>query len=122
MYFVEQEKKWIFIINKVKQKITYYKELCKTIIQQNNKHITKIENINDVLFANQVSKDNLDLHKKLISELLAVVNEKRDQIYLITAEKEIMQKELNFWVSDFEKLKLASIHLILFFRVLKAFL
>jgi hypothetical protein len=37
---------------------------------------------------------------------LNIVNEKRDQIYLLTSEKEILEKELNFWIYDFDKLKL----------------
>jgi len=109
MYFVEQEKKWIYTINKVKQKISYYKELCKTIIQQENNHIKKIEDVNDVLFANKVSTENLNLHKKLISELLAVINEKRDQIYLVNSEKEIMERECRFWITDFDRIKLCKI-------------
>lgn len=108
MYFIEQEKKWIYTINKVKQKITYYKELCKSIIAQENKHIKKIEDINDTLFSNRITKENLNNHKKLITDLLAVVNEKRDQIYLVNSEKEIMEKECRFWITDFDKLKLCK--------------
>jgi hypothetical protein len=109
LYFLEQEKKWIFIINKIKQKISYYKELCKTIIQQEHNYIKKIEDVNDVLFANKVSKENLNAHKKLISELLAVINEKRDQIYLCNSEKDIMERECKFWITDFDKVKLCKI-------------
>jgi len=90
----------------MKEKIHYYKELAKTVIEQKNKHISKIEAINDCLFANKLSVENLQRHKNLIKELLNVVNEKRDQIYLLTSENEILNKELNFWVFDFEKLKL----------------
>jgi len=89
----------------LKDKINYLKELCKTIIQQKNKHLTKIEKINDVLFANKISLQNLQNHKILIQELLNVVNEKRDQIYLLTAEKENLEKDLNLWVYGFDKLK-----------------
>ena len=49
---------------------------------------------------------NLMAHKKLIQDLLNIVNEKRDTIYLLQSENEILSKELNFWVYDFEKLKL----------------
>ena len=90
----------------MKEKILYYKELAKTIIQQKNKHLDKIETINDVLFANKLSNQNLQDHKKLIQDLLYIINEKRDQIYLLTSENEILNKELNFWIYDFEKLKL----------------
>lgn len=108
LYFVEQEKKWIKVIEKLKEKINYFKELCKTIIQQKNKHLSKIESINDTLFAKRVCAENLGNHKKLIHELLNVINEKRDQIYLLMSEKEILDKELNFWVYDFDKIKLCS--------------
>lgn len=90
----------------MKEKIYYYKELAKTVIQQKNKHLAKIETINDCLFANKLSVENLQRHKNLIKDLLNVVNEKRDQIYLLTSENEILIKEMNFWVHDFEKLKL----------------
>lgn len=90
----------------MKDKIFYYKELCKTIIQQKNKHLSKIEKINDTLFAKKLCHENLQDHKNLIHELLNVVNEKRDQIYLLNSEKEILIKELNFWVFDFERIKI----------------
>lgn len=106
LFFVEQEKKWTVITNHMKEKIHYYKELAKTVIQQKNKHLAKIEAINDCLFANKLSTKNLQDHKNLIKDLLNVVNEKRDQIYLLMSENEILLKELNFWVHDFERLKL----------------
>jgi len=106
LFFVEQEKKWTVITNHMKEKIHYYKELAKTVIQQKNKHIGKLETINDVLFSNKVSIENLQNHKNLIKDLLNVINEKRDQIYLLTSENEILNKELSFWVYDFENLKL----------------
>lgn len=90
----------------MKEKINYFKELTKTVIQQKNKHLRKIEKINDILFANKVSYENLQDHKVLIQDLLNVVNEKRDEIYLLTSEKEIMEKELKFWIHDFDKIKI----------------
>lgn len=89
----------------MKEKINYFKELSKTVIQQKNKHLQKIERINDTLFANKVSFQNLQDHKLLIQDLLNVVNEKRDQIYLLTAEKENLERELKFWVYNIDKLK-----------------
>ena len=55
LYFAEQEKKWILMLNKLQEKIRYYKDLFKIIIQQKNKHIDKIEDINDVLFSNKIT-------------------------------------------------------------------
>jgi hypothetical protein len=106
LFFVEQEKKWTVITNHMKEKISYYKELAKNVIQQKNKHLAKIEMINDVLFANKLSMTNLMAHKKLIQDLLNIINEKRDTIYLLQSDNEILTKELNFWIYDFEKLKL----------------
>lgn len=90
----------------MKDKIHYYKELAKTVIQQKNKHLNKIEAINDCLFANQLSKKNLQDHKNLIKDLLNIINEKRDQIYLLKSDIEILTREVNFFVHDFDKLKL----------------
>ena len=56
LYFAEQEKKWILLLNKVQDKIRYYKDLCKVIIQQKNKHIEKIEFINEVLFSHKITE------------------------------------------------------------------
>ena len=87
-------------------KITYYKELCKTILQYKNKNLLKIENISDTLFANKVSIENLQAHKKLIQDLLQMVNEKRDEIYLLKAQLEIANSELKLWVYDYDNLKI----------------
>lgn len=106
IYFTEQEKKWTLIINKMQEKITYYKDLCKTVIQQKNKHLDKLERINDVLFTQKLTKDNLDEHKKLIKDLLAVINEKQEEIYLLKSNNESLENELKLWVYDFDKLKL----------------
>jgi len=90
----------------MKDKIHYYKELAKTVIQQKNKHLNKIEAINDCLFANKLSMKNLQDHKNLIKDLLNIINEKRDQIYLLMSDNEILTREVNFFVHDFDKLKL----------------
>lgn len=106
IYFVEQENKWIIAINKMKEKVKYYKELCKTIMQMKNQQIDKIEEINDILFTNKLSKENLNNHKILIHNLLKMNNEKREEIYLVSSQKEILEKELRFWVYDFDRIKL----------------
>jgi len=43
-YFSEIEKKWLMFCDKLNSKITYYKDLCKTILQYKNKNMLKIEN------------------------------------------------------------------------------
>jgi hypothetical protein len=106
IYFVEIEKKWISLTTKLKDKIIYYKNLCQTILQQKNKSILKIENISDVLFANKLTKENLDDHKKLIQDLLQLINEKRDEMYLIQAQLNIANKELEYWIYDYQNIKI----------------
>ena len=100
----------------MKEKIQYYKQLCKTIVHlKNNQLNIKIEEINEILFTNRLTKgikifssENLDNHKGLIHDLLNLNSEKREEIYLIEAQKEILEKELKFWVYDFDKIKLST--------------
>jgi hypothetical protein len=109
LFFVEQEKKWIDIIIQMRIKIDYYKALVKNVIQQKGKHLQKIERINDILFAKNPNIQNLEDHKLLITDLLSLVNEKRDQICLIESEKMLIEKEINFWVQGYDLIKTESI-------------
>jgi hypothetical protein len=106
LFFIEQEKKWYDVINEMKIKINYFKELSKTVIQQKNKQLQRVEKLNDILFAERPSYENLQDHKMLINDLLLIINEKRDQIYLIQSECMTFQRELNFWIYDYDKIKL----------------
>jgi hypothetical protein len=106
IYFVEQEKKWLSIVNKLREKTIYYKELCKIIIQQKNEHVKKVEDISEVLLSQATTKENLENHKKLINELLLVNNEKRDKIYLLKKDISVLTSELRLWVYDYENVKL----------------
>ena len=45
--------------NKMNEKIKYYKDLCKTVIQQKNKFLDKIEVINEVLFTSKLTKGKI---------------------------------------------------------------
>ena len=90
----------------MKDKIQYYKTLCKNIIQQKHKFIEKIESINEVLFANKITHSNLMQHKKLIQELISVINEKREEIYLMQSELDVFKKEIKFWVWNFDAIKI----------------
>jgi hypothetical protein len=90
----------------MKEKVQYYKNLCKTILKQKNKHLEKIESINEVLFTNKLTTENLQTHKKLIQDLLCVINEKREEIYLMQSQVEIFEREINFWVYDFDSIKI----------------
>jgi hypothetical protein len=106
IYFVEQEKKWLGIVNKLKEKASYYRELCKIIIQQKNEHVKKVEDISEVLLSQAITKENLENHKKLINELLLVNNEKRDKIYLLKKDISVLTNELQLWIYDYENVKL----------------
>ena len=105
-FFAEQDKKWIYVVSKMKERVKFYKNLAKTILQQKNKNIEHVEDINNVFFANKVTKENLQYHKNVISELLRLVNEKREMIYQLDAKVSILEHELNFWIYDFENIKL----------------
>lgn len=107
MFFAEQERKWANLTFKLKEKIGYYKDLCKTLVEnKKNNDNTKLDKINDILFSKKLSEENLQDHKYLIYDFIRLLNEKRDYIYLLKTEIEIMQKELNLFIYGFEKIKL----------------
>jgi hypothetical protein len=108
LYFVELEKKWTFSFERLREKIKYYKELCKAVIQQKNKFLEKIETINNIIFSNNLTSENLLQHKKLIQDLLGIIKEKREEIYLLKSNIEIIEKEMKFWIYDFESIKLSK--------------
>jgi hypothetical protein len=108
IYFIEQEKKWINIVEKVHKKIKYYKDLCKILISKESgptNNLKILETLNDVLFCNETSKENLDNHKKIIKELINILNQKREEILLVKNEVEIIEKEFKFWIHDFDNIK-----------------
>ena len=41
----------------------------------------------------------------MIQSLLKMNTEKREEIYLIRSQKEILEKEINLWVYDYDKIK-----------------
>ena len=106
LYFIEQEKKWVSEIEKMREKIQNYKNLIKLIFQQKTKHIDKVEAINEVLFSQKLTNENLQLHKKLIQDLLSLINEKREELYLKQSELEILDKDIKFWIYDYDNLKI----------------
>ena len=105
-FLAEQDKKWINVINKMKEKINYYKNLSKTLLSQKNNNTQNIEDLTTILFSNKISKENLQNHKKIINQLITIVNEKREEVYQLEAKISILEHELNFWIIDFNDLKL----------------
>ena len=65
IYFVQQEKKYLFTNKKMTEKVKFYKELCKTVIQQSTTHLEKVEVINEVLFSNKLTKGTNTLKKTI---------------------------------------------------------
>lgn len=105
LYFVEQEKKWINVVYKTKEKIKYYKDLCRMIFQAREKNLNILEKLNDILVSNKMTEENLNNHKTIIKALLTVINQKREEMFIMNSKVEIAEKELNFWIYDFEKIK-----------------
>lgn len=107
-FFAEQERKWANLTFKIKQKISYYKDLCKTLVANKSTGESNkiLDQINDILFSKKVSEENLNEHKNLIYNLISLLNEKRDYTYLLKTDIQIMQKELNFFIYGFDKIKL----------------
>ena len=105
LFFVEQEKTSLVVINHLKEKIAYYKDIARNLNLEKNNHIYNIEKINKSLFDNDLIEKNLFNHKKIIQDLINIINEKKDIIHLLQSDNDIIKKELNFWTYGFEKLK-----------------
>lgn len=89
-------------------KIKYYKDLCKIIISKEKgpkNDLKVLEKLNDVLFSSNLTLENLNVHKDIIKELISINNQKREEIFTIKTEKDIMEKELKFWIYDFDNIK-----------------
>ncbi len=65
IHFVEQEKKWLKHIARMKEQIAIYKDICKSFISQKSEMMSKVEDINDVLFATRNTKGNNHLLNSL---------------------------------------------------------
>ena len=90
----------------MKEKLNLYKNISKIILSQKNKNIESIESLTTILYTNKLTKENLDNHKATINKLLSIVNEKREEVYQLEAKVSILKHELNFWIEDFEEIKL----------------
>ena len=106
VYFAEQEVKFSSILTKLYDKIKFYKDLCKLVIQQKHKYLERIEEISDTLVSQRITFENLSSHKKLIQDLLNIINEKREEIYILQADNEILKRELSLYLIKFDTLKL----------------
>ena len=106
MFFAEQERKWANLTVKIKEKVDYYKDLCKTILDNKNKKESKLDRLKEILMQNKLTETNLNNHKTIIYNFIDLLKEKRDDIYLRKADVEIMTKELNLFVHGFDILKL----------------
>jgi hypothetical protein len=105
VYFAEQEVKFSSILSKLYDKIKFYKDLCKLVIQQKHKSLARIEEISETLVSQRITFENLSTHKKLIQDLLNIINEKREEIYILQADNEILRRELSLYLIKFDTLK-----------------
>ena len=46
-------------------------------------------------------------HKNLIHDLLNMNSEKREEINLVNFQKELLEKELRFWIYDYDNIRLS---------------
>jgi len=60
LYFAEQEKRWAIVINKMKDKIKIYKEICESFVKQNDVMVEKVELVNDILFSQRLTTGKLN--------------------------------------------------------------
>ena len=106
IFFAEKEKEFQEKIFRNHERIKFIKNLCKQILKSNNKYVANMEEISDIIFRNKLSQENLAKHKELINNLLSVINEKREEHYLLQSKIDISEKELRTWVYDIDKIKI----------------
>lgn len=75
------------------------------IIQSKESNIEILEKLNETLVSTKMTEENLKNHKLLIHSLVNIINTKREEIFIMNSKVEIMEKELNFWIYGFEKIK-----------------
>ena len=108
-YFVVKDSYEVYEQEKNLKKINFYKTLCKTLLGEENTEIADIDTINDILFSFKVDKANLNHHKKLIGDLLHIIQEKNKKIYSLATENELLNKDIRFWVHGYDQLKVDKI-------------
>jgi len=105
IFMWKEEEKLVREKNDYLDKILYYRELCKNILSSKFKDDFHIEQINDILFTNVLTSENLKNHKSLINSILKVNQENINEIYLLKSENDMLRKELKFWIYDYENIK-----------------
>lgn len=75
------------------------------IIQNKEKNIDILERLKDIIVSTKLTETNLTNHKNIIHSLINLINQKREDIYMMNSKVEIMEKELKFWIYDFDKIK-----------------
>jgi len=75
------------------------------IIQNKDNDVGILQKLNDILVSTNITQENLNNHKLMIQTLLNVINKKREEIFIMTSKVEIAEKELKFWIYDFDKIK-----------------
>lgn len=75
------------------------------IIQNKDNDTSILQKLNETLVSTKLTEENLNNHKFMIQTLLNVVNKKREEIFIMNSKVEIAEKELKFWIYDFDKIK-----------------
>ena len=117
-YFNDFKLSYLKIIDNLLKKIDFYKELITSIYTLKNKNIKSTnKNINltnecisssigNILFNDLLVADNLINHKFLIKLMIKFNNQLQQNLYLLISDKEILQKELNTFIYNYNNLKL----------------
>ena len=103
-YFCEKEKERERENSAIQDRIQVYKEFIKNVIHPSIKD-EKIDDINDILFRNNLTHENLMNHKKSINFLMGLLNDQREKNYMMHTDYEILSREMNFWITDFDTFK-----------------
>lgn len=104
-YFIETEKKTLLEKEKLTRKLEYYRRFIQFILDKEKSYFTDIDAINDILSSYKLSKANLTNHKKITKTLFKLLNKQREKIYLLQADVEIKEKELNTYIYDWSNIK-----------------
>ena len=74
-------------------------------IQNKDSDVSFLQKLNEVLVSTKMTEENLNNHKLIIQTLINVTNKKREEIFIMNSKVEIAEKELKFWIYDFDKIK-----------------
>jgi hypothetical protein len=74
-------------------------------VQNKDSDVSFLQKLNEVLVSTKMTQENLNNHKLMIQTLINVTNKIREEIFIMNSKVEIAEKELKFWIYDFDKIK-----------------